>query len=88
MYMNPNCSVHYIQIFKIEVNLFVSFRFTKYNISFQDMRGPGLVELVAQHPSWVGILISPDFLSSFCPSNIFHPGQPVSLDCGLQVPCI
>ena len=21
------------------------------------MRGPGLVELVAQHPSWVGILI-------------------------------
>ena len=46
-------------IFKLEVKILlnIGFQFTKVNISIQDMRGPGLVELVAQHPSWVGIFI-------------------------------
>ena len=34
--------------------------------TFQDMRGPGLVELVAEHPSWVNNQISPFHLLSSC----------------------
>ena len=43
-----------------------------YNVSFtfQDMRGPGLVELVAEHPSWVDNQIFPSHLLSS--SDMLH----------------